>query len=359
MAKFLDQNGLLYFWSKIKAIIPTRTSQITNDSGFITSSDLPEGAAASNTSPKMDGTANVGSEMAFARGDHVHPSDTTKVDKVTGKGLSTNDLTDTLKSNYDAAYTHSQSAHAPSTAEKNIIVGIQKNGTDLTVNSSTRKVNITVPTKTSDITNDSGFITAEDVPDAYTLPVASSTALGGVKSGTDITVDGSGNVSVIDDSHTHTVAKITDITASATEINYVKGVTSSVQTQIDGKVPTSRTVNGKALSSNITLSASDVSAIPTSQKGTASGVCPLNSSGKIDDTYLPSYVDDVIEGYYYNSKFYKESAHTTEITGETGKIYLDIATDKTYRYGGTAFVEITSGSMTVITNAEIDTILAS
>ena len=50
------------------------------------------------------------------------------------------------------------------------------------------------------------------------------------------------------------------ITATATELNYVDGVTSNVQTQLNGKVPTSRTVNGKVLSSNITLSASDVSA---------------------------------------------------------------------------------------------------
>ena len=41
----------------------------------------------------MDGTAATGSETTFARGDHVHPSDTTKVDKVEGKGLSTNDYT--------------------------------------------------------------------------------------------------------------------------------------------------------------------------------------------------------------------------------------------------------------------------
>lgn len=81
MAKFLDDNGLLYLWNKIKAIIPTKTSDITNDSGYITTSDIPEGAAASTTSPKMDGTASVGSELAFARGDHVHPSDTSKADK--------------------------------------------------------------------------------------------------------------------------------------------------------------------------------------------------------------------------------------------------------------------------------------
>ena len=51
-----------------------------------------------------------------------------KVDKVDGKGLSANDLTAALKGNYDAAYTHSQAAHAPAAAEKNIIVGVQVNG---------------------------------------------------------------------------------------------------------------------------------------------------------------------------------------------------------------------------------------
>ena len=43
-------------------------------------------------------------------------------------------------------------------AERNVIVGIQKNGTDISVNASTRKVNITVPIKTSELTNDSSFI---------------------------------------------------------------------------------------------------------------------------------------------------------------------------------------------------------
>ena len=41
-----------------------------------------------------------------------------KVDKVEGKGLSTNDLTSNLKNNYDTAYNHSQSAHARTDATK-------------------------------------------------------------------------------------------------------------------------------------------------------------------------------------------------------------------------------------------------
>ena len=102
----------------------------------------------------MDNTSDANKPISTAQRAALNE----KVDKVTGKGLSTNDLTTTLKSNYDTAYTHSQTAHAPSNAERNVIVGIQKNGTDIGVNTSTRKVNITVPTKTSELTNDSSFI---------------------------------------------------------------------------------------------------------------------------------------------------------------------------------------------------------
>lgn len=50
------------------------------------------------------------------------------------------------------------------------------------------------------------------------------------------------------------------VTATTSEINFVDGVTSNIQTQLNAKVPTSRTVNGKALSSNISLTAADVGA---------------------------------------------------------------------------------------------------
>jgi hypothetical protein len=41
--------------------------------------------------------------------------------------------------------------------------------------------------------------------------------------------------------HTHVLANITDVTATATELNYVDGVTSSIQTQLNGKAATSHT----------------------------------------------------------------------------------------------------------------------
>ena len=56
---------------------------------------------AASATPLMDGTGAVGTSAKYAREDHVHPSDTTKVDKVSGKGLSTNDLTDALKTKLD------------------------------------------------------------------------------------------------------------------------------------------------------------------------------------------------------------------------------------------------------------------
>lgn len=88
---FLDQAGLGYLWTKIadaiatsakatEAKIPTKISAFENDSKYITIDQVPEGAAASTTVPKVDeGSGEVGSETTFARGDHVHPTDTTRL----------------------------------------------------------------------------------------------------------------------------------------------------------------------------------------------------------------------------------------------------------------------------------------
>lgn len=113
-----------------------------------------------------------------------------------------------------------------------------------------------------------------------------------------------------------------------------------LKTKLNGKVSTGRKINGKALTADITLSASDVSAIPATQKGAAGGVAELDSGGKVPAAQLPSYVDDVLEGYLSGGKFYKESAHTTEIMAESGKIYIDIASGKTYRWSGSAYAVV-------------------
>ena len=58
---------------------------------------------------------------------------------------------------WNSAYSHSISSHAPENAQENIIEDIKINGTSALISDKT--VNITTPTKTSDITNDSGFVT--------------------------------------------------------------------------------------------------------------------------------------------------------------------------------------------------------
>lgn len=82
-----------------------------------------------------------------------------------------------------------------------------------------------------------------------------------------------------------------------------------------------------------TYTASEVGAVAIGDKGKANGVATLDSTGKVPSSQLPSYVDDVIEA---------TSLSSFPSTGEPGKIYVDTSTNKTYRWGGTGYVEISS-----------------
>lgn len=166
-------------------------------------------------------------------------------------------VTTTNKSNWNSAYTHSTSAHAPSNAERNIVVGIQKNGTDLTVDSSTRKVNITVPTTAAEI----GAATSGHNHDSkYDAKGSADTALASAKAYADEKV-----ANLLDNS-TEAVDSIMEL-AEAMENN--ADAIEALETVAASKVPTSRKINGKALTADITLSASDVGA---DASGSASAV---------------------------------------------------------------------------------------
>jgi len=135
------------------------------------------------------------------------------------------------------------------------------------------------------------------------------------------------------------------------------------------RVPTSRKINNKTLSADITLSASDVSAIPTSAKGAANGVCPLNANSIIDSQYLPSFVDDIVEAYPRTGQtelsstwLATGSADGAVIIPQTGVIYLLMtdsetsATNTQFRWGGTSYVKLNDGGVSSITQAEINQI---
>ena len=140
----------------------------------------------STTAPVMDGAASVGSAATVARSDHKHPTDTSRAaasDLTSHTGNTTIHITATERTNWNAAKTHADSAHAPSNAEKNqnafsnIVVGSTTISAD-TVTDSLTLVGSNV-TLTPDATNDKVTIgiTKENVTTAlgYTPPTTNTT----------------------------------------------------------------------------------------------------------------------------------------------------------------------------------------
>ena len=163
------------------------------------------------------------------------------------------------------------------------------------------------------------------------------------------------------------------VTATAQELNHMSGVTSGVQAQLNGKAATSHThatadvtgldsalsgksdvghtheianvnglqtaLDGKAASvhehsaDNITSGTLSIDRIPNIPDAKIDGMSATKLTGTVPQANLPSYVDDVIEAENYAS---------LPPTGEAGKIYVDKETNKTYRWGGSAYVEISA-----------------
>ena len=149
-----------------------------------------------------------------------------------------------------------------------------------------------------------------------------------------------------------------------------KPISTATQTALNGKVSTTRKVNGHALSADVTVSKSDVglgnvdntadtdkpvstatqtalnAKMNSSARGAVNGVASLDENGKVPAAQLPSYVDDVIEGYYHEGSFYTDTNHATTITGESGKIYIDLTSGgarQVYRWSGTGYAAIPIG----------------
>lgn len=74
--------------------------------------------------------------------------------------------------------------------------------------------------------------------------------------------------------------------------------------------------------------------ISSTEKGVANGVATLDENGLVPSSQLPSYVDDVEEC--------ADKATMEAKTGEAGKIYVTVDDGKTYRWSGSAYVEISS-----------------
>ena len=282
-----------------------------------------------------------------------------KVDKVDGKGLSTNDYTTDEKNKLSGIAT---GAEVNQNAFSNVVVGSTTIAADSKTDSLTIVAgnNITI---TPDAANDKLTIAATDT--VYTHPTYTSKKSGLYK----ITVDGTGHVSAA------TAVSKSDITAlgipaqdttystatqsdnglmSSGDKTKLDGIeTGANKTVVDSELSSTSTnpvqnkvvntaisslntlVGNKSVASQITSAIDtlnlDSTYIAVTQKGAANGVAELDSSGKVPSTQLPSYVDDVLE-YTAKSNF--------PSTGEAGKIYVDTSTNLAYRWGGSAYTEI-------------------
>ena len=147
-------------------------------------------------------------------------------------------------------------------ADVNIIEKVELNGSILTPDEN-KAINIKVPTKTSDLTNNSDFVS-----DASYVHIDVDSALSGSSS------------------------------------NPVEN--QAIHTALAGK-------------------------LDTTLKGANNGLAELDANGKVPTSQLPSFVDDVVEADNYDS---------LPVEGETGKIYVTLDTNKTYRWSGSAYVEI-------------------
>lgn len=380
--KYLDDDGLRYLWSKITGKFVEQESGkglSTNDYTTAEKNKLAGVASGAEVNVQADWNETSSSSDAFIKNKPTIPPAVTvdsaisstsenpvqnkviytaldgKVDKVSGKGLSTNDYTTAEKNKLSGIAT---GAEVNQNAFSNVKVTVGTTDTTIAADSKTDTLTIIQGsniTFTPDASGDSLTIAATDTTysEATTsaaglMSASDKTKLNGIATGAQVNQNAFSNVAV---------GSTTIAADSTTDTLTVAGTANLI------------TVTANATSDTLTFNVGS-NVITTSKVGAASGVCPLDSSGKVDSSYLPSYVDDVIEGYPRSGQtelsqnwLATGSASGSVIVPESGKIYILMAATTNYkqydqfRWGGTTYVKISDGNISAITNAEIDAIV--
>ena len=136
----------------------------------------------------------------------------------------------------------------------------------------------------------------------------------------------------LDAAKSDTTSKINGLNVSDITSNLSVSKTITALSESAGKI--------SATASNIQIAQSQVTDLPTalnnkletSLKGAASGLAELDANGHVPAAQLPSYVDDILEG----------TLSTFPSPGETGKIYVDTATNTSYRWSGSQYTKVAS-----------------
>ena len=126
----------------------------------------------------------------------------------------------------------------------------------------------------------------------------------------------------------------------AAEVTARTNADSALQTAINNEISTrsSEDATIRAIADSAYNAAMDAASqsLKRVDVGAPGGIVPLNDYLQIDPSYLPSYVDDVIE-------FFSIDLFPPE--GEYSKIYVETSTNKTYRWSGSTYIEIVSGAV--------------
>lgn len=143
--------------------------------------------------------------------------------------------------------------------------------------------------------------------------------------------------------HTHTIANVTNLQetidgleadiAGKANVSHTHDDRYFTESEVTDKLATKADTGHKHAASDVTSGTFALDRIPTITDAKISGMSASKLTGTIPTANLPSYVDDVVEG--------ATTANFPE-TGEAGKIYVATSTNKTYRWSGSSYVEISA-----------------
>lgn len=282
------------------AALPTKTSDLTNDSGFITSAALPTKTSdLTNDSGFITNSVNnlanyykksetySQSEVNSLLSAIVIPTKTSDLTNDGSDGTSTYVEADDLAT-VATSGSYTDLSNRPTIG--NATLTIQKNGTNVqtfTANATSNKTaNITVPTKTSDLTNDSNFVSNTDYATASTGGVVK------VGSGLEITngvlsATGGGTADAVEwdnvlnkptFSTVATSGSYNDLTDKPT-IPTVNNATLTIQRNSTSVGTfTANASSNKTINITVPTTAADVSALPASTKYGASIAVSINTT---------------------------------------------------------------------------------
>lgn len=244
-----------------------------------------------------------------------------KVDKINGKGLSTNDLTDILKGNYDSAVTNNHIHN-----NKSILDGTQESFTTLlksTYDSKQNSLGFT-PENSSNKGQSNGYASLDNSGKVPSTQLSITLeGLGGEPANANI----QSHIPSTNNPHSVTKTQVGLGNVPNTDCTTTSNITDSINKRFVTDTEKTNITHSNRTSLDL------VSGTNTGDETSSTIVTKIGDGSKISSTYLPSYVDDVLE--YVNLAGFP-------LTGESSKIYIALDTNITYRWSGTLYVEVSA-----------------